>query len=88
MRTSWPAVPNLKPLFVNLNRRYFMHIFALICLISIIWVEFGMVHVRASAFDHTASTVHSNCNQAHFSPDGNPFPLCPGPFPIGGNCVW
>ncbi len=88
MRTSWPAVPNLKPLFVNLNRRYFIHIFALICLISIIWVEFGMVHVRASAFDHTASTVHSNCNQAHFSPDGNPFPLCPGPFPIGGNCVW
>ena len=47
-----------------------------------------MVQVRASTFDHTAPTVKSNCAQVHSSPDGNPFPLCPGPFPIGGNCVW
>ena len=88
MRTSGLVIRNLKPLFSYLNQRHFIHIFALICLISIIWVELGMVHVRASSFDHTTSTVNSNCTQAHSSPDGNPFPLCPGPFPIGGNCVW
>ncbi len=88
MRTSGPAIPNLKPLFSYLNQRHFIHIFALICLISILWVELGMVQVRASSFDHTAPTLNSGCTQAHFSPDSNPFPLCPGPFPIGGNCVW
>src|SRR6266516_1077952 len=88
MRTSGLVIRNLKPLFSYLNQRHFIHIFALICLISIIWVELGMVHVRASSFDHTTSTVKSNCAQAHSSPDGNPFPLCPGPFPSGGNCVW
>jgi CHAP domain len=88
MRTSGPAIRNLKPLFSYLNRRHFIHIFALFCLISIIWIELGMVQVRASSFDHTVPTVDSSCTQAHFSPDGNPFPLCPGPFPIGGNCTW
>ncbi len=57
MRTSGLVIRNLKPLFSYLNQRHFIHIFALICLISIIWVELGMVHVRASSFDHTTSTV-------------------------------
>jgi hypothetical protein len=88
MRTSGPAIRNLKPLSSYLNRLHFKYIVALIFLASIIWVEFGMVQVRASSFDHTAPTIDSNCSQVHFSPDGNPFPLCPGPFPIGGNCTW
>lgn len=88
MRSSWPAICNLKPRFGNLNWQHFKHIFALICLVSIIWIEVGRVQVRANSFDHTAPTVNSTCTQAHSSPDGNPFPLCPGPFPIGGNCVW
>jgi hypothetical protein len=32
--------------------------------------------------------VQTNCAHITFSSDGNPFPLCPGPFPRGGNCVW
>src|SRR5437667_11418418 len=88
MRTSGPAIHDLKSLFKNFNRRRFIYIFALICLIPLIWIEFGMVQVRASPFDHTVPTVNSNCAQARSSPDGNPFTLCPGPFPGGGNCVW
>ncbi len=74
MRTSGPAEHDLKPLFRNFNRRRLQSIVALICLTVISWVELGMVQVRASTFDHTASTDKSNCAQAHSSPDGNPFP--------------
>jgi len=88
MRTSGPAIYDLRTLFKSFNRRRLINIFALICLIPIIWIELGMVQVRATSFDHTAPTVNNNCAQAHSSPDGNPFSLCPGPFPIGGNCVW
>ena len=88
MRTSGPAIYDLKTLLKSFNRQRFIYIFALICLMTITWVELGMVQVRATSFDHTAPTVNNNCAQSHSSPDGNPFPLCPGPFPIGGNCVW
>jgi len=47
---------------------------------TITWVELCMVQVRATSFDHTAPTVNNNYAQAHSSPDGNPFPLCPRPF--------
>jgi hypothetical protein len=88
MPTSRPAIYDLKTLPKSFNKQRFIYIFALICLMAIIWVELGMVQVRATSFDHTAPTVNNNCAQARSSPDGNPFPLCPGPFPIGGNCVW
>ena len=88
MQTSGPVTRNLKLLFSYLNRRHLIHIFALICLTPILWIELGMVQVHATSFDHTAATIDSSCTQAHLSPDGNPFPLCPGPFPTGGNCVW
>ena len=88
MRTSGPAIHDLKTLLKNFNRQRFIYIFALICLMMITWVELGMAQVHASSFDHTAPTVKSSCAHAHSSPDGNPFPLCPGPFPNGGNCVW
>ncbi len=88
MRTSGPAIYDLKTLLKNFNRQRFIYIFALICLMMITWVELGMAQVHASSFDHTAPTVKSSCAHAHSSPDGNPFPLCPGPFPNGGNCVW
>jgi surface antigen/cell division septation protein DedD len=90
MRTSEPAIHDLKTLLKNFNRQRLIYIFALICLMTITWVELGigMAQVHASSFDHTAPTVKSNCAQAHSSPDGNPFPLCPGHFPNGGNCVW
>ncbi len=37
---------------------------------------------------HTSATVNESCKASYFSRDGNPFQLCPGPFPGGGNCVW
>ncbi len=37
---------------------------------------------------HTSATVDENCKASYYSRDGNPFQLCPGPFPGGGNCVW
>ncbi|HCI81047.1 MAG TPA: hypothetical protein DHW02_15320 [Ktedonobacter sp.] len=44
--------------------------------------------VGTVSLDHTSKTVNENCKDAYFSRDGNPFQLCPGPFPGGGNCVW
>ncbi len=88
MRTSGPAMHDLETLLKSFNRRRLINIFALICLIPIIWIELGMIQVRASSFDHTSPTVNYDCAQARSSPGGNPFPLCPGPFPTGGNCVW
>jgi CHAP domain-containing protein len=88
MRTSGPAIYDLKAVSERSKKQRFTYILALICISIITWVELGIVQVRASTFDHTSPTVNYNCAQAHSSPDGNPFPLCPGPFPIGGNCVW
>jgi CHAP domain len=39
--------------------------------------------------NHTFPTINTSCSHVTFSPDGNPFPICPGPFPLtGGNCTW
>jgi len=46
------------------------------------------LRASAAAFEHTAPTLDATCTQASYSPDGNPFQLCPGPYPGGGNCVW
>src|SRR6266446_4397682 len=45
-------------------------------------------NAQPAPLDHTMSTVDASCTQAYYSPDGNPFQLCPGPYPGGGNCVW
>jgi CHAP domain len=79
VRGKLPALP---------VRRYILHIVALCFLVAVIWAEFGHVQVQAISFDHTNPTVDVNCQKLVFSSDGNPFPLCPGPFPGGGNCVW
>ncbi|GAC1394348.1 MAG: hypothetical protein NVS4B11_11120 [Ktedonobacteraceae bacterium] len=42
----------------------------------------------AATVSHTSATVDESCKQSYYSRDGNPFQLCPGPFPHGGNCVW
>lgn len=44
--------------------------------------------VQAALVDHTKATLHANCSHVGFTKDGNPFPVCPGPAPAGGNCVW
>ncbi len=68
--------------------RYILHIVALCFLVAVIWAESGHTQVQAISFDHTSPTVDVNCKKLAFSSDGNPFPLCPGPYPEGGNCVW
>lgn len=70
-----------------LYRRYLPHCVAIFLLCAMICVEFGITR-HAQAFDHTNPSVDVNCQQLTFSPDGNPFGLCPGPYPGGGNCVW
>ncbi len=63
------------------------HIFALLFLLSTIWLAF-IPPVHAQVFDHTKATVDEGCQSFTFSSNGNPFPLCPGPTPSGGNCTW
>ncbi len=42
----------------------------------------------AQTQSHTVATVEPTCSGGYYSSDGNPFSLCPGPYPRGGNCVW
>ena len=64
-----------------------MGVFILMVLVGLELVPFFTP--RADAQSHTSPTVNENCQQVSFSSDGNPFPICPGPFPAtGGNCVW
>ena len=64
-----------------------MGVLILVTLVSLELVPFLSPHVDAQS--HTSPTVDVNCQQAGFSSEGNPFPICPGPFPTtGGNCVW
>src|SRR5215469_2472315 len=75
-RSKWPQK----------NRQRLLHLFALLFLISMICLTF--TPVQAVSFDHTSATVNNDCQSFTYSSDGNPFPLCPGPQPSGGNCVW
>ncbi len=70
------------------NRRYAIHIFGVFLLLMFVLVEFTALVPQVDAHSHTSPTVDNTCANVGFSPDGNPFPLCPGPFPTGGNCVW
>jgi surface antigen len=72
--------------WLGTHRQRLLHIFALLVLFSTIWLAWSSAH--ANSFDHTSATVDSSCQQFTFSSDGNPYPLCPGPMPQGGNCVW
>jgi len=76
----------------RMRPRYSIHLLGLLFLGMLLCCEFALtiplLHTPVAAFDHTASTLDESCNQAFYSPDGNPFQLCPGPYPGGGNCVW
>lgn len=76
-----------------LNKRYVAKLLGVIFLIILICIEMGplvgpSVFANITTVDHTRATVNNGCRQFSFSSDGNPFPLCPGPLPAGGNCVW
>ncbi len=74
---------------VSGNSRYLIHMLGICLLISLVCVEFAAFVPGVDAHSHTAATVNDECASISFSSDGNPFGLCPGPFPTsGGNCVW
>src|SRR5438105_2678703 len=91
--TFWYAVRGRRPLFECMNRRFLAKLLGVVFLIILICIEIGpfighSVFAQITSVNHTAQSVDTTCRQASFSPDGNPFVLCPGPYPGGGNCVW
>ena len=71
-----------------IHRRYAIHLLGVCLLLMLVCIEFVSLVPQVDAQSHTSPTVNNTCKNVGFSPDGNPFPLCPGPFPAGGNCVW
>src|SRR5258708_38454262 len=75
----------------RMRRRYSIRMLGLLFLGMLLCCECALtlppLRAPAAAFDHTAPTLDETCNQAYYSPDGNPFQLCPGPYPGGGSCV-
>ncbi|GHO84338.1 CHAP domain-containing protein [Dictyobacter formicarum] len=71
------------------DSRKWVKIVGIFLLCLVILVEFAPFTAAppVSAQAHVQSTVDS-CSSSYFSPDGNPYMLCPGPYPLGGNCVW
>src|SRR5438270_12166866 len=91
--TFWQVLRRRSSLNGCLNKRFLAKILGVIFLIILICIEIGpligpSVFAQNTTLDHTRATVNDGCRQFSFSSDGNPFPLCPGPFPVGGNCVW
>ena len=91
--TFWQVLRRRSSLDGCLNKRFLSKILGVIFLIILICIEIGpligpSVFAQNTTLDHTRATVNDGCRQFSFSSDGNPFPLCPGPFPVGGNCVW
>ena len=67
------------------------HVFGVLFLFFLVGAELLALNpslVDAQGQSHTMPTIDLSCQHVAFSPDGNPFPLCPGPYPVGGNCVW
>lgn len=63
-------------------------LFLLVALTSIEFAPFLSSPASASAQSHTVQITGDVCRQSFYSSDGNPYAECPGPYPVGGNCVW
>src|SRR5437764_700423 len=94
MATSpfWSAIRNGESLFGSRNRRYVIKLLSIFTLVLLIWLDSASLNffpqVQAISFQHTISLASETCNQVFYSTDNNPYPLCPGPLPEGGNCTW
>ncbi|HYL43970.1 MAG TPA: CHAP domain-containing protein [Ktedonobacteraceae bacterium] len=91
--TFWQDIRNGRFVFQKVDRRFLAKLSGVIFLIILISIEIGPLighsaYAQITSINHTNASVDSTCHQTAFSPDGNPFALCPGPFPRGGNCVW
>ncbi|HEY7417064.1 MAG TPA: CHAP domain-containing protein, partial [Ktedonobacteraceae bacterium] len=63
-------------------------LFLFLALLLIELAPLGAQIANAQTQNHTVASVEPTCSTAYYSGDGNPFALCPGPYPGGGNCVW
>src|SRR6266480_3049718 len=91
--TFWQAISIRRYISGSMNRRFLAKLLGVILLILLISVEVGpflgySVYAESTPLNHTSPGVDETCRQISFSPDNNPFGLCPGPYPQGGNCVW
>ena len=77
--------PDAKRFIWNCQRT--LSLLAIFFLFAMVWLTFNPAH--ASIPDHTQATVNTGCQGSSYTPDGDPYPICPGPSPaLGGNCVW
>ncbi len=91
--TFWQVLSGRRYLFVFMNRRFLAKFVGVLLLLVLIGVEIGplighSVYAEIIPLNHTSPSVDMSCRQISYSPDGDPFGLCPGPYPQGGNCVW
>src|SRR5229473_2757457 len=91
--TFWQTVSRRRSLSGCINRRYFAKLLGVLLLVILLCIEMGSmvghsVYAQLTPLNHTVGSVDESCRQISYSPDGNPFGLCPGPYPNGGNCVW
>ena len=56
-------------------------------LITVVFEFIPSTSVQASGPTYVPR-VNPSCSHVTYSSDGNPFPLCPGAYPQGGNCTW
>ena len=89
----WQEIRRRRSLFTRPKQRLLTEFLGVCILIVIIGIEIGPLignsaYAQITPLNHTTASVDSSCRQVSYSPDGNPFGLCPGPFPRGGNCVW
>src|SRR5436305_6973561 len=89
----WQVLKSGSSLNGCLNKRYLAKLLGVVFLIILICIEMGplvgpSVFANIVTVDHTRATVNNCFRQFFFSSEGNPFPLCPGPLPTGGKCVW
>ncbi len=74
-------------------KKLFLPILLLLGIVIFLCAAIGPLNALRAQSDNitvarTSATVDESCSNAYYSHDGNPFQLCPGPFPGGGNCVW
>ena len=90
----WQAIRRKRSLSGYGTKRQLIAKWLGVCLLLvIIGIEVGplivhSVYAQITPLNHTNPSVDYGCRQLYFTSDGNPFGLCPGPSPSGGNCVW
>lgn len=87
--TRWFVVRRVRLFSRCTDCQRLLNLLGVLLLLALVCLEFTAFDVsQADAQDYTSATVDYTCQHISYSPDGNPFPICPGPYPIGGNCTW